>query len=107
MRSSDWSSDVCSSDLVQADTAWASRLAALASIGRLAMWLLTAVLGVGLIAVTFNTIGLQVLTQREEIEVLRLLGATDSFIRRPFRSEERRVGQGWVSTCRSRWSPSP
>jgi cell division transport system permease protein len=69
---------------VQADTAWARRLAALAGIGRLAMWLLTAVLGVALIAITFNTIGLQVLTQREEIEVLKLIGATDAFIRRPF-----------------------
>src|SRR3546814_16419792 len=25
----------------------------------------------------------------------------------PLRSEERRVGKEWVSTCRSRWSPSP
>jgi cell division transport system permease protein len=69
---------------VQADTAWAQRLAAFAGVGRLAIWLLTAVLAVGLISVTFNTIGLQVLTQREEIEVLRLIGATDAFIRRPF-----------------------
>jgi cell division transport system permease protein len=63
---------------------WARRLAALAGIARLARWLLAALLGVGLVAVTFNTIGLQVLTQREEIEVLRLIGATDAFIRRPF-----------------------
>jgi cell division transport system permease protein len=34
--------------------------------------------------VTFNTIRLQILTQREEIEVSKLIGATDSFIRRPF-----------------------
>jgi cell division transport system permease protein len=69
---------------VQADAVWARRLAALAGIARLALWLLAALLGVGLVAVTFNTIGLQVLTQREEIEVLRLIGATDAFIRRPF-----------------------
>jgi|1185.fasta_scaffold18890_2 cell division transport system permease protein len=69
---------------VQADAVWARRLAALTAIARLALWLLAAVLGIGLIAVTFNTIGLQILTQREEIEVLRLIGATDSFIRRPF-----------------------
>src|SRR5882672_2905958 len=69
---------------VQADAVWARRLAALASVARLALWLLAALLGVGLVAVTFNTIGLQVLTQREEIEVLRLIGATDAFIRRPF-----------------------
>jgi cell division transport system permease protein len=69
---------------VQADAAWARRLAAMAGIARLAVWLLAALLGLGLIAVTFNTIRLQVLTQRDEIEVLRLIGATDSFIRRPF-----------------------
>jgi cell division transport system permease protein len=69
---------------VQADTLWARRLAALAGIGRLALWLLAALLGVGLVAVIFNTIRLQVLTQREEIEVLKLIGATDAFIRRPF-----------------------
>ena len=69
---------------VLADAAWARRLAAMAGIGRLALWLLAGLLGLGLIAVTFNTIRLQVLTQRDEIEVLRLIGATDSFIRRPF-----------------------
>jgi cell division transport system permease protein len=70
--------------LVQADAAWARRLAALAGIARIALWLLAGLLAAGLIAVTFSTIGLQVLTQRAEIEVLRLIGATDSFIRRPF-----------------------
>ena len=35
-------------------------------------------------AVTFNTIRLQILTQRDEIEVSKLIGATDGFIRRPF-----------------------
>lgn len=69
---------------VQADAAWARRLAALAAIGRLALGLLSALLGIGLVAVTFNTIRLQILTQREEIEVSKLIGATDGFIRRPF-----------------------
>jgi cell division transport system permease protein len=69
---------------VQTDAAWARRLAALAGIGRLALWLLSALLGLGLVAVTFNTIRLQILTQREEIEVSKLIGATDGFIRRPF-----------------------
>jgi cell division transport system permease protein len=71
-------------DHVQADAVWARRLASLAGIGRLALWLLAALLGVGLVAVTFNTIRLQILTQREEIEVSKLIGATDAFIRRPF-----------------------
>ena len=41
-------------------------------------------LSFALLAVTFNTIRLQILTQREEIELSRLLGATDGFIQRPF-----------------------
>jgi cell division transport system permease protein len=69
---------------VQADAVWAERLARLARVARLAVWLLTAVLGAALVAVTFNTIRLQIVTQRDEIEVSRLLGATDAFIRRPF-----------------------
>jgi cell division transport system permease protein len=69
---------------VQADSAWAKRLAALAAFGRLGLWLLACLLGLGLVAVTFNTIRLQILTQREEIEVSKLIGATESFIRRPF-----------------------
>jgi cell division transport system permease protein len=69
---------------VQVDSAWAERLAALSRIGRLALAALAALLATGLVAVTFNTIRLQILTQREEIEVSQLLGATDAFVRRPF-----------------------
>jgi cell division transport system permease protein len=69
---------------VQADAAWARRLAALAGIARLAIALLAALLAFGLVAITFNTIRLQVLTQRAEIEIAKLIGATDGFIRRPF-----------------------
>ena len=45
---------------------------------------LAATLGTVVIAVVFNTIRLQVMTQREEIEISRLFGATDTFIYRPF-----------------------
>lgn len=69
---------------VQVDSAWAQRLGALARIGRLALVALAVLLATGLVAVTFNTIRLQILTQRDEIEVSQLLGATDAFIRRPF-----------------------
>ena len=68
---------------VQVDSAWAQRLAALARTGRLALGVLGVVLATGLVAVTFNTIRLQILTQREVIEVSRLLGATDAFVQRP------------------------
>ena len=69
---------------VQLDSAWVKKLDALLRLARLAVTLLAAVLSVALVAVTFNTIRLQVLTQANEIEVSRLLGATDAFIRRPF-----------------------
>lgn len=69
---------------VQLDSDWARRLDALIALGRQALAMLAGVLGLGLVAVTFNTIRLQLLTQRDEIEVSRLLGATDAWIRRPF-----------------------
>ena len=69
---------------VQADAEWARRLGALAGIARLAIALLAALLAFGLVAITFNTIRLQILTQRAEIEISKLIGATDAFIRRPF-----------------------
>ena len=69
---------------VQADAVWARRLAAAGAIAQLGIGVLAALLGAALVAVTFNTIRLQILTQRDEIEVSKLLGATDAFIRRPF-----------------------
>lgn len=69
---------------VQLDSAWVRRLDALLKLGRTGVALLALLLGVGLVAIAFNTIRLQVLTQRQEIEVSRLLGATDGYIRRPF-----------------------
>jgi len=71
-------------DTVQVDSAWVKRLAALLNVLRLALLLLAATLGTVVVAVIFNTIRLQVLTQREEILVSKLIGATDSFIHRPF-----------------------
>jgi len=69
---------------VQVDSAWARRLGALAGTARIAIALLAALLAFGLVAITFNTIRLQILTQRAEIEISKLIGATDAFIRRPF-----------------------
>jgi cell division transport system permease protein len=69
---------------VQADTAWIQRLEALLKLGRTAVVVLATLLGVALIAVTFNTIRLQIVTHAEEIEVSRLVGATDAYVRRPF-----------------------
>lgn len=69
---------------VQLDSAWAQRLAGLMQVGRLALMFLAGVLAVVVIAVVFNTIRLQVLNRREEIEVAKLVGATDAFVCRPF-----------------------
>jgi cell division transport system permease protein len=71
-------------ETVQVDSAWVKRLAALLNVLRQALLMLAATLGVVVIAVVFNTIRLQVMNQREEIEVARLLGATDAYICRPF-----------------------
>lgn len=69
---------------VQLDSAWVRRLDAMLKLGRIGEAMLTLLLGLGLVAITFTTIRLQILAQRAEIEVSRLLGAADSFIRRPF-----------------------
>jgi cell division transport system permease protein len=69
---------------VQADSAWVRRLDALLRLGRTAVVLLAGLLGIALVAVTFNTIRLQILTQRDEIDLCRLIGATHAYIRRPF-----------------------
>jgi cell division transport system permease protein len=69
---------------VQLDAEWARRLDAALEVGRLLVTLLAALLALALVAVTFNTIRLQILTRRDEIEVSKLIGATNPFIRRPF-----------------------
>lgn len=69
---------------VQVDSEWVKRLAALLGVLRVGLLLLAATLGTVVVAVVFNTIRLQVLTQREEILVSRLIGATDTYIQRPF-----------------------
>lgn len=69
---------------VQVDSIWMKRLAALVRLGRTAVILLGLVFSFALVAVMFNTIRLQILTHRDEIEVSRLVGATRSYMRRPF-----------------------
>ena len=69
---------------VQLDSAWVKRFDAFLRLAKLALWMLAGIFAAGLVAATFNTIRLQVLAQAAEIEVARLIGATDAFIRRPF-----------------------
>jgi cell division transport system permease protein len=71
-------------DEVMVDGAWLKRLNYLILLGKQAMWIVTGLLGFALVAVIGNTIRMQILTQQAEIELSRLIGATKSFIRRPF-----------------------
>ncbi|SCK10393.1 permease-like cell division protein FtsX [Vogesella sp. LIG4] len=68
----------------QFDAAWARRLHGLLDIAVKLAWFLAASFGVALVLITHNTIRMQILARQEEIEVAKLIGATDSFIRRPF-----------------------
>lgn len=70
--------------LAQVDSAWAARLDAGLRLARTLTAGLAALLACALLAIALNTIGLQVVNRREEIEVCRLIGATHGFIRRPF-----------------------
>lgn len=69
---------------VQHDAVWQQRLNEWLAFGEKLVWLLAGMLGLALAVATSNTIRLQILTRREEIEVARLFGATATFIRRPF-----------------------
>jgi cell division transport system permease protein len=71
-------------DKVLLDTAWAERLNAMTRLGRDVTLILAVLLGFALVVIVSNTIRLQILSQREEIEISTLIGATDAFIRRPF-----------------------
>lgn len=69
---------------VQFDARWRQRLQAWLALGTRLAQLLMVVLGGGALLVVGNTVRLDVLSRREEISVLQLLGASDGFVRRPF-----------------------
>lgn len=70
--------------LAQVDANWIKRLHAVLELGNKAILVLAGLLSFALVAIIGNTIRLQILTQLDEIEVSRLIGATNAFIRRPF-----------------------
>ncbi|HMD75346.1 MAG TPA: permease-like cell division protein FtsX [Steroidobacteraceae bacterium] len=69
---------------VQLDTEWVKRLVALLDLVRSAVRLIGGLLGIGVLLITGNTIRLDIVSRRAEIEVMKLVGATDGFARRPF-----------------------
>ncbi|MGD0501629.1 MAG: permease-like cell division protein FtsX [Steroidobacteraceae bacterium] len=71
-------------DAVQLDTEWVQRLNAMLDVMRRVLWLTSGLLGLSVVLVVGNTIRLDILNRRDEIEVMKLVGATDGFARRPF-----------------------
>lgn len=71
-------------DSAQLDVEWVRRLHALLALGARAVWALGALLALAVLLTIGNTIRLAVLNRRDEIEVMKLIGGTDTFIRRPF-----------------------
>ncbi|WP_353250127.1 permease-like cell division protein FtsX [Salinisphaera sp. T31B1] len=66
------------------DQAWLSRLYAIVSLIQRAAWVIGLLLSAAVLFIVGNTIRLDIENRREEIEVMKLLGASDAFIRRPF-----------------------
>jgi cell division transport system permease protein len=71
-------------ELVQLDLDWVRRLHSLLDVLRRAFWVVVAVLGLGVLAVIGNTIRLEIQHRRPEIEVTKLVGGSNAFVRRPF-----------------------
>jgi len=69
---------------VQLDLEWIKRLNAIVDLARRGLWLLTGLLALAVALIVGNTIRLAVLNRRTEIEIVKLIGGTDAFIRRPF-----------------------
>jgi cell division transport system permease protein len=69
---------------VQLDTEWVQRLRAMLTVLRRVVLLTAGLLGAGVVLIVGNTIRLDILNRRAEIEVMKLVGASDGFARRPF-----------------------
>jgi cell division transport system permease protein len=71
-------------EIVQLDLDWVRRLHSLLDVLKHVLWLVVAVLGLGVLAVIGNTIRLEIQQRRPEIEVTKLVGGSNAFVRRPF-----------------------
>jgi cell division transport system permease protein len=71
-------------EAVQLDTAWVDRLNAILEAFQRGLILAAAVLGLGVMVIVGNTIRLDIQNRRDEIEVTKLVGGSDAFVRRPF-----------------------
>ncbi len=75
---------LASVDLVQLDTAWVNRLNAILEAVRRALMLAAGLLAIGVLVIVGNTIRLDIQNRRAEIEITKLVGGSDAFVRRPF-----------------------
>jgi len=71
-------------DIAQFDMLWLKRLFAIMEIVQRGILILAGLLSLAVLLVIGNTIRLAIYNRREEIEITKLVGATDAFIRRPF-----------------------
>ena len=71
-------------ELVQIDTEWVQRFHAILDIVRQSILIGSVLLGAAIVTIIGNTIRLDIQNRREEIEVTKLIGASDAFVRRPF-----------------------
>ena len=71
-------------DIVQIDSEWVMRFNAILEVLRRLLVIAAALLGAGVLAVIGNTIRLEILNRRAEIEVTKLVGGSNGFVRRPF-----------------------
>ena len=71
-------------DIVQLDTAWVSRFNAILDVVRRVVLLAAGLFALGILVIVGNTIRLDIQNRRDEIEVTKLVGGSDAFVRRPF-----------------------
>jgi len=71
-------------DIVQLDTAWVSRFNAILDVVRRVVLLALGLFALGILVIVGNTIRLDIENRRDEIEVTKLVGGSDAFVRRPF-----------------------
>ena len=71
-------------EFVRGDTDWVQRFHAILDLVRQAILIGAALLGAAIIVIIGNTIRLDIQNRREEIEVTKLIGASNAFVRRPF-----------------------
>jgi cell division transport system permease protein len=71
-------------DIAQLDLEWVKRLHAILLLAQRGVVLLACLLAVAVLVIIGNTIRLAILNRKDEIEVIKLIGGTDAFIRRPY-----------------------